>query len=179
MAGLCAMCAIVWCLGHESKIRFQFGSWENSVKPYTSNGQSANVFWWLILAWEVRGAAKYMFVWPCPLLKIKDIFFLSFSVQGLTSITHLSKICLFQSTTESDTHSRLTGVSEGQENLKNMKKNQIVVDHWIEVFFKEFLEFLDFILLRQDSFVDNHLNFFKKFRFFDAPAITERVVFLF
>ena len=57
MAGLCAMCAIVWCLGHESKIRFQFGSWENSVKPYTSNGQSANVFWWLILAWEVRGAA--------------------------------------------------------------------------------------------------------------------------
>ena len=30
-----------------------------------------------------------------------------------------NKICLFQSTTESDTHSELTGVSEGQENLEN------------------------------------------------------------
>ena len=81
MAGLCAMCAIVWCLGHESKIRFQFGSWENSVKPYTSNGQSANVFWWLILAWKLRGAAKYMFVWPCPLTQAQDqghIFSLNF-----------------------------------------------------------------------------------------------------
>ena len=56
-------------------------------------------------------------------LKIKDIFFLLIFVQDLTSITHLSKICLFQSTTESDTHSRLTGVSEGQENLE---KNQMV-----------------------------------------------------
>ena len=43
-------------------------------------------------------------------------------MQDLTSITHLSKICLFQSTTESDTHSRLTGVSEGQENFEKHEK---------------------------------------------------------
>ena len=42
-----------------------------------------------------------------------------------------------------------------------------------------FKDFWDFILLRQDSFVDKFLTFLNIFQFFDAPAITERVAFCF
>ena len=64
----------------------------------------------------MRGAAKYMFVRSAMSLTQDQghIFSLIFSA-GFD----FNKICLFQSTTESDTHSELTGVSEGQENLEN------------------------------------------------------------